>query len=70
MYIYAEKFLPWIQVGLSPSKKKMCYLFDWKPFKNYENVFYFILKALFVLKIFTFLSWLFGHVGNVAWLER
>ena len=24
--------------------------------------FYFILKALFVLEIFTFLSWLFGYV--------
>ena len=28
-----------------------------------KNAFYFILKALFVLKIFRFLSWLFGHVG-------
>ena len=27
-----------------------------------KNAFYFILKALFVLKIFTFLSLLFGHV--------
>ena len=27
-----------------------------------KNVFYFILKALFVLKIFKFLSSLFGHV--------
>ena len=27
-----------------------------------ENAFYFILKVLFVLKIFKFLSWLFGHV--------
>ena len=29
-----------------------------------KNAFYFILKALFVLKIFKFLSWLFGHVGK------
>ena len=29
----------------------------------------FILKALFVLKIFDFLSWLFGHVEKMAWLE-
>ena len=28
------------------------------------------LKALFVLKIFTFLSWLFSHVEKMAWLER
>ena len=29
-----------------------------------KNAFYFILKSLFVLKIFKFLSRLFGHVGN------
>ena len=27
-----------------------------------KNVYYFTSKALFVLKIFNFLSWLFGHV--------
>ena len=27
-----------------------------------EKAFYFTLKALFVLKIFKFLSWLLGHV--------
>ena len=27
-----------------------------------KNAFYFTLKALFILKIFKFLSWLFGHV--------
>ena len=27
-----------------------------------KNAFYFVLKALFVLGIFTFLSWLFGCV--------
>ena len=30
----------------------------------------FILKALIVLKIFKFLSWLFGHVDEAAWLEN
>ena len=35
-----------------------------------KNAFYIILEALFILKIFTFLSWLFGHVENTAaWLE-
>ena len=29
-----------------------------------KNTFYFILKALFVLKIFIFLFWLFDHVGK------
>ena len=27
-----------------------------------KNVFYFMLKTLFDLEIFTFLSWLFGYV--------
>ena len=27
-----------------------------------ENAFYFIFKALLVLQIFEFLSWIFGHV--------
>ena len=27
-----------------------------------KNDFYFILKALFVLKVFKYLYWLFGHV--------
>ena len=30
------------------------------PFKNDESVFYFILKALYILEMFTCLSWLFG----------
>ena len=29
-----------------------------------KNAFYFTLKALFVLKIFKFLSWLFSHVAK------
>ena len=32
------------------------------PLKMMNNAFYFTLKALFVLKIFKSLSWLFGHV--------
>ena len=34
-----------------------------------KNGFYFILKAVFVLKIFKFLFWLFRYVEKVAWLE-
>ena len=34
-----------------------------------KNAFYFILNALFALKIFKFLSWLFGHAEKAAWLE-
>ena len=44
--------------------------FNDSPWKMTKNVFYFILKALFVLKIFKFLPWLFGHVEETAWLER
>ena len=33
-----------------------------------KNAFYFILKVLFVLKIFKFLSRLFGHVQK--WLDQ
>ena len=32
-----------------------------------KNAFYFILKSLFILKIFEFLSSLFGHVEKTAW---
>ena len=34
------------------------------PLKMMKNAFYFTLKALFVLKIFKFLSWIFGHVAK------
>ena len=34
--------------------------------KMMKNTFYFILKALFVLKIFKFLSWFFGYVERTA----
>ena len=34
-----------------------------------KHAFYFILKALSVLKIFKFLSWFFSHVEKMAWLE-
>ena len=29
-----------------------------------KNALYFMLKALFILKIFTIFSWLFDHVGK------
>ena len=32
--------------------------------KMMKNAFYFTLKALFVLKIIKFLSWIFAHVGK------
>ena len=38
----------------------------WKCWK----MLFFILKALFVLKIFKLLSWHFGQIEKMAWLER
>ena len=35
-----------------------------------KNAFYFTLRDLFVLKIFKFLSLVFGHVEKTARLER
>ena len=46
------------------------FLITESPLKMMENAFYFILKALFVLKIFKFLSSLIGHVEKIARLER
>ena len=51
-----------IKVGLSPSEKTCLICFNESPLKIMENTFYFILKALFVFKIFKFLPWRFGHV--------
>ena len=35
-----------------------------------ENAFYVTLKASFVLKIITFLSWIFRHVGKRLYFQR
>ena len=55
-----------VKVGLSPSKKFFAICLTQNPLKIMKNAFYFILKALFVLKIFKFLSRLFGHAGKTA----
>ena len=57
------------KVGLSPSKKNCVTCFIKSSLKIMKNAFYFILNALFVLKIFKFFKWLFGHVGKMVWLE-
>ena len=59
-----------LKVGLSSSKNVFFIFFNDSHSKMMKNVFYFILKALFVLKTFNFLSWLFGYVEKTAWLER
>ena len=58
------------KVGLSPSKKQFFTFFNEFSLKLMKNAFYFILKAFFVLKIFKFLPWIFGHVEKTAWLEN
>ena len=50
-----------IKVGLSPSKKVCFIYFNESPLKMMKNAFHFMLKALFVLKILKYLSWLFRH---------
>ena len=54
------------KVGLSPSKNICVICLIESPLKMMKNAFYFILKALFVLKIFKFLPRLLGHVGKTA----
>ena len=46
--------------GVPPGLRQ--FLATESPLKMMKNPFYFTLKALFVLKIFIILSWLFGHV--------
>ena len=54
----------------SNANKISFYLLQLKPSKMMKNAFYFILKALFVLKIFKFLSWHSGHVEETAYLTK
>ena len=44
------------------------FLTIWSPLNMMKNAFYFMLKALFVLEIFPFLSCLFGYVEK--WLDK
>ena len=58
-----------LKVRLSPSKKFCVIFLIESPLKMMKNTFYFILKTLFVPKIFTLLSRLFAHVRITAWSE-
>ena len=51
-----------LKVGLSPFKKVNFICFYKSPLKVMKNAFYLMLKALFVLEIFIFLSRIFGCV--------
>ena len=57
-------------LGLSPSKNNCVICLIENLLEMMKNAFYFILKALFVLKVFKFLSRLFGHVGKKTQLKR
>ena len=50
----AKIFWSYVKVGLSPSKKKNVICFIERSLKMMKNAFYFILKAVFVLKIVKF----------------
>ena len=52
-----------LKVGASHSKNVAVICFHESLVKMIKNAFYFILKALSVLNVFVFLSWLIGHVG-------
>ena len=69
MLIFLCQFL-WndrLKVGLSLSKKICVTCLIESPLKMMKNIFYFVLKAFFVLKIFKFLSRYFGHVGKTVY---
>ena len=58
------KYLKFIIPSLKAHSKAQTIFGIWKPFKKMKNGFYFTWKAYFILKIFKFLSWVFGHVGK------
>ena len=51
-------------------QKNLPHLLQWKPFKMMKNDFCFILRVLSVLKIFRFLSWLFGHIQKTTFSRK
>ena len=57
-------------VGLSLSKKICDICVIGSPLKMIKNVFYFVLKALFILKIFRFLSRHIGHLEKNGLIRK
>ena len=63
--VYIAYQLKYLKVRL-PTSKKICFIcFNGSSLKM-MNIAFFILETLFVLKIFKFLSLLFGHVEETA----
>ena len=64
-----QNYGEWIETDtlkLNSPKKKCLIYFNESPLINMKNAFYFILKALFVLKIFKLLCWSF--ILFIFWL--
>ena len=59
VYLFTHLFLIW-----RPTTGSKTITSNWNSLKMVKNVFCFILKAFFVLKILKFMFWLFGHVGK------
>ena len=55
----------YIKTGLSPSKNFFFICFNESPLKLMKNYFYFMLKALFVLKVIILESYRFGYVQKL-----
>ena len=64
------------KVGFSTSKKYCFICFNEILLKMMKSIFYIILKALFILKILRFLSWLLGHlkksclIRKIRWISK
>ena len=63
---FDKKMVNDLKDGLSSSEKILLICFNESSLKMMKNAFYFILKALFILKIFKFLAWHFVHVEEMA----
>ena len=55
-----------LKLRLSPSKENCFIYFNKSSLKMMSDAFYFILKSLFILKIFKYLFWILGHVEKTA----
>ena len=65
VWSYVKRYCTFIMYILLTTHSQVCNNF--LQLKNDEKCFYFILKALFIVKIFKSLSWLFGHVEK--WVD-
>ena len=65
-YIIPKKYFYSLKSDSYLPKKIFYIFFNEGPLQMMKNAFYLILKTLFVLKIFRFLAWHFGHVEEMA----